>query len=209
MDVFDPTEIRENTLRVVKDVFAFAPDHLPLLDDFALRPVQVIADRILCLHVAAAVSYGLNREKARAWILEEGLAKSLAATERSFVFSGSGQVGVFRARIEGIWALAWLLSIVPDIDFSQECDVGLALELPDLKSGESSAAFRQRARLRSKREVAAECDLAYCLHWALRQTLLNRKRLPAAVAPDVVEERRRALEWAIADGSYDDISLDT
>ncbi len=66
-----------------------------------------------------------------------------------------------------------------------------------------------KARLRSDDQIVSAADLAYCLHWAIRQSELEGKRPPGKVPPYVVVERRRALEWLLSDEDWDDVPLDT
>ncbi len=81
--------------------------------------------------------------------------------------------------------------------------------LPNLKASEASAEFRNRVNPRSVAEVVVVCDLAYCLHWAIRQSELRRERLPGNLKPYVVLERRRALEWLLSQEAWDEVPLHT
>jgi hypothetical protein len=83
------------------------------------------------------------------------------------------------------------------------------LRLPDLKGNASSADFQSNAKLRPDEEIAAACDLAYCIHWAVRQSHLKGVKMSGKVQPYVVVERRRALEWLLTDASWEEVALDT
>lgn len=108
-----------------------------------------------------------------------------------------------------MWALAWALGLVQELDFWKDCDNGFVTMMPNLKTEESGEEVRSKSRLRPVDELASACDTAYCLHWAVRQSELEGKRPPDALKPYVVIERRRALEWLLGDEPWDALSLDT
>jgi hypothetical protein len=200
---------RSRSVARLAEVGINVPSSLPLLDDLSLRPAEEILDRLICLHAVAAVARGFDREKAYAWISQEGTLENLTQDERKLILTGAGDLDVFKVQVEGMWALSWVLSIVPRLDFWSGCDSRFVTMLPDLKKGESSSNFRARAQLRSEIEVGIQCDLAYCLHWALREAELKGSQPPRGLTPYIVTERRRALEWAIGTDAWDMISLDT
>jgi len=105
--------------------------------------------------------------------------------------------------------LAWALTFVPTFDFWHDCDSRFVALLPNLKISQSSDEWRQKARCRKTEEVVTACDLAYCLHWAVRQAEIAGKPTPARLKSYVVIERRRALEWLLGNDAWDAISLDT
>ena len=111
-------------------------------------------------------------------------------------------------QIEGMWALCWCLGIVPELDFSKPCSNDFVKLLPDLKRNEPGDEFRKKAVLRDPREVVAQCDLAYCLHWGVIHAELSGKR-QRAIKSYMIIERRRALEWMVSDDPWDELSLDT
>jgi hypothetical protein len=99
---------------------------------------------------------------------------------------------------------------VDELDFGRRCDDDFIAKLPNLKTGEPAAGFRRRARLREADEIGAELDLAYCLHWAVREASLAGNAPPPGMVPSyVVVERRRALEWLAGKDDWDATSLDT
>jgi hypothetical protein len=185
------------------------PSTLPLLDAGSLRNREEIVDRLLVLTAVAATSYGFDRSKALAWLAQEKLDGLLTQDEALFLKEGKGREEVFQVQIEGMWALAWCIALVQDLDFWQDCDSQFVSKLPNLKVGESGRKLRDAARLRPLKEVFAACDLAYCLHWALRQAEIDGARPPGGLKHYVVVERRRALEWTLGSDSWDAVSLDT
>jgi hypothetical protein len=81
--------------------------------------------------------------------------------------------------------------------------------LPNLKVSQSSGDFRKKAHPRPLEQVVAACDLAYYLHWAIRQAELSGKQPPGNLKSYVVVERRRALEWLLSKEDWDEVPLDT
>jgi hypothetical protein len=133
----------------------------------------------------------------------------LADSEEAFLIEGSGEVGSVQSKVEALQAFAWSLGIVKKMEFDQVCDNNLIKLFPDIKNDGNSDDFKSKSRLRDIKEIIAACDLAYCLHWAVTQAGLENKKLPNDVAPHVIVERRRALEWLLSQDGWDDISLDT
>lgn len=200
---------RSESLRRLAKAGIAIPATLPLIDDFSIRPMPEILDRIVCLNAVAAVAHGFNKDLAAAWLGREGVFDRLTDAERLLFDSSAADMQGFKIQVEGLWALAWIAGIVDDFDFWQKCDPAFATMLPDIKTAESSSSLRSRARLREAGEIGAEADLAYCLHWALREAELNHEATPAGLIPYIVVERRRALEWVIGNEGWESVPLDT
>lgn len=206
----DLKRIREQSIHTAKQLGVDVSSTLPLLD---ARPEMRSADeavsRSLAMNAAAAIAYGFDKAKVTAWLNQEALTDSLSEQEKRFVFEGMGQPDRFKVQVESIWALAWAMRITNELNFTKDCDNRFVTMLPNLKQSQSSADFRKKANPRPLEQVVAACDLAYCLHWAIRQAELSGKQPPANLKPYVVVERRRALEWLLSKDAWDEISLDT
>jgi len=202
-------QFRVKSLTWLSKVGISVPERLPLIDDFSIRPKGDILDRIICLNAVAAAAYGFDKIRAYSWLSQEKMLEKLTESERSFLISDVGNVDIFKTQVEGMWALAWIVNIVQSLDFWSQCDPHFVAMLPDLKTAESSSKFRARTHLRNKTEIGFEVDLAYCLHWFLRDAEINGNKLPKGVINYLVMERRRALEWAIGNEVWDGVSLDT
>ena len=113
-----------------------------------------------------------------------------------------------KRRVESLWALVWALGITPALDARTAASDLLVKMLPDLKTGEPSVGFRQRARLRPPKDLYAEADAHYLLTWEVRESELTRQ--PHPVDGAAAFDRRHALDWLIDRGlDWDDIPLDT
>lgn len=206
----DLKQIRGESIQTAKRFGVEILPTLPLLDaDLEMRSADKVVSRILAMNAVAAIAYGFDKAKAIAWLEQEALKGSLSEQEQRFVFEGMCEADRFKLQVEGMWALAWAMGIVNDLNFAQDCDNRFATMLPNLKQSQSSADFRRKANPRELEQVIAACDLAYCLHWAIRQAEISGKQLPAILKPYVVVERRRALEWLLGKEAWDEIPLDT
>jgi hypothetical protein len=76
-------------------------------------------------------------------------------------------------------------------------------------SSQPTGEIRGALALRPTTEIAAAADLAYCLHWAVRDARLNDRRAPSGLEELEVMERRRALDWLLGNDDWYSVSLDT
>jgi hypothetical protein len=206
----DLKRIREESIQSAKRLGVDVSPTLPLLDaGLEMRNADEAVSRVLTMNAVAATAYGFDKAKAIAWLNQEALTDSLSEQERRFVFEGVGQPDRFKVGVEGMWAIAWAMGIVSEMNFGKDCDNRFAAMLPNLKQSQSSADFRKKANPRPLEQIVAACDLAYCLHWAIRQAELSGKQPPANLKPYVIVERRRALEWLLSKEAWDEVPLDT
>lgn len=183
---------------------------LPLLDDICQpRSCSEIIDRALIISAVVASSYGFKKEVALRWLEQESLTKALSPLEQSFLNGSNESQRIFQGRVETLCAFAWSLSLLSEMDFSKSCPTHLVSLYPDFKKLESAERFKEAARLRSAQELVAVCDAAYCLHWALKESMLNGIKFKSNLSLVVVAERRRALEWILGKEDWDEITLDT
>lgn len=183
--------------------------HLPLLEKPAFtRPKEHIVHRIFAMLALAASSYGFDRKKALDWLEKEGGHSFLTKTEKEFLSGGQANRKQFMEQIEAMWALCWVIKIVPDLDFAKSCSGDFVKQLPDLKKMESGQTFLKKAEIRTPAEIVANCDLAFCLSWSVREEAIPVK-LQKTIKPYVIKERRHGLEWVLSDNDWDLIPLDT
>lgn len=203
-------QIRDGSIQAAKSLGVIISSELPLLDaSLKIRRTGEVVSRILTMNVVAAAAYGFDRSKAIAWLTEEGLIDSLSKAEKQLIFNGVGQPDRFKVQVGGIWALGWAMNIVNELNFGKDCDNRFVSMLPNLKQGQRSTDFREKVEPRLPEEIIAACDMAYCLHWAIRQADITGKQSPGNLKPYIVVERRRALEWLLHEDAWDDVSLDT
>ncbi len=206
----ETNSIRNVSIESAKKMGISVPYSLPLLDEpETTKSVFEVASRILVMHALAAAAYGFDRQKAIQWLSDESIIGYLTETEKRFLETGNGSTEIFMMQIEGMWALGWALSIVNTLDFLKDCDNRFVSMFPDLKKMQSASLFRKSLKLRTTKEILQKCDLAYCLHWAIVEASHSGKKLPTALKPYVIIERRHALEWLITPEDWVDTPLDT
>lgn len=201
---------RQSSVELAEQHGIRIPRSLPKLEPLSVtKDVSQVLDRLFCLNAVAAVAYGFSNHRARAWLDREGLLLSLTKEEADFI-GGDGSREPFQLVVEGAWALAWALRLVPSLDPWAGADAKFVHLLPDLKADEPTARLRERAgSLRSDGELMSALDLSYCLHWAVRDAALTGSRAPGQITGHVIVERRRALEWLFSDVRWDQLALDT
>jgi hypothetical protein len=206
----DLKQIREQSIHTAKQLGVVGLSTLPFLDTgLEMRSSEKSISRILVMNAVTAIAYGFDQAKAIAWLNQEALTDLLSEKEKRFVFEGVGQSERFKVQVESMWALAWAVGITNELNFVRDCDNRFVTMLPNLRLSQSSADFRKKANPRPLEQVVAACDLAYCLHWAIRQAEVSGKQLPGDLKPYVIVERRRALEWLLSKEAWDEIPLDT
>lgn len=179
---------------------------LPLLDsEFFSKTEAEIVERTLALFAVVGVSFGFKKNAAEAWLEKEGLTSILTETEKGFL-SGHGPSSIeIQSQVECLWALAWVLGLVDQIDYREVCRDDFISVFPDVLRLESSEKFRKRARRRVDEEIIRAVDLAYSMHWAA-----VAGSLPSQVVPGpVIECRRRALEWVVGQEDWDHVEMST
>ncbi len=202
--------VRRSSVQVAEQYGIRIPTSLPSLEPLSVArsPAQVL-DRLFCLHAVAAVAYGFSNSRVLAWLDREGLLRSLMEDEADLV-AGAGGRDRFQVVVEGAWALAWALRLVPVLDPWAGPDAAFVRILPDLKTDEPTTRLRGSVgSLRSVEELLPALDLIYCLHWATRDAALTGSPAPGELIPYVVVERRRALEWLVSEEQWDQLALDT
>lgn len=211
----DPQRVREASLRVLHQLGLPVPaTHFPLVwepgDEVELRPRAELESRVAVLNIVLARSFGMPPEKAMEWLLDAHLVDALTRPEWHFVVADEGDQFAFALHLEAVYALAWVMGLVRDLDPLRPSVDGLVERLPNLPEGESFTAWRSRTLTapREPGEVAALLDLYYCLDWAYLESERQRLPLPGTVDSNAIGQRRWALEWAVVfHGPYHDAPL--
>lgn len=210
MENFEITKrSRAVSVRVLSEFGISLPDYFPQIDYSRIRTKEEILRRLFSIHAVTACAYGLDKTIALDWLRNEKLLESLSSKEKDFLQSTNIDPNPVQFQVEAIWALAWSLKIVGDIDFKKPCSQHFVHLLPNLKVKENSEKFRGKISLRTENEIVDALDLYYCLHWWIRESELSHKEIPAFILPNLIVKRRRALEWLVGTEGWDDASLDT
>ncbi len=110
---------------------------------------------------------------------------------------------------EAYWAVVWSLGLVDDIKEANDiCDCQKAILL--VSQCKSYEDFRKQCHTRSVDEILDMLDLYYRYDWACVEKRVHPQTPIGNLNPEVVNERRRGLEWLVSEQSdWNEISLDT
>ncbi|WP_415648669.1 DUF4272 domain-containing protein [Stackebrandtia soli] len=183
--------------------FAVRYDHLPLVfspgEDVMLRPLRELESRAAILNIVQARVFDMPPPMAMRWLLDAHVLEELTPQEWQFIASGRGDARRYSEQLESLYALAWLLGLVPHLDPSSYCTDSLPTLMPDLRTAEPFTAWRARTlpSRRDARDVAEMLDLYCCLDWLCAESRQHGVRPPTALDESVIWHRRWALEWAV------------
>ena len=177
-----------------------------------IRTKDEIVDRALALCYIGLKSEGFKKD-----ILEKveeryTISSKLTPSEKSYVNSISPteqQTTDANWRYESLHVMLWALGFVDSLTFPDKiCKVE-----EDTRSirNHTEAEFRQKARLRSKKEILDQADLILRLNWACTNARIKNEPAPGHLDYSVVYERHYAFNWLIRylDQNWDDVSTDT
>lgn len=209
----DPRSVREKSKATAADLGYEVNSVVPLLEELTpVRSSKELADRLLGLFACVASAYGYSRKAARRWIEANGLWSAITESERRFLATGEAQKrSELLWRVEGLWCLAWAVSMHDALDVGKACADDFVTMFPPLDLNCDLTQFRSRLNLRSLEDLVEMLDLTYCLHWSIKSATLNGSPVDPTgpLSLRVIEERRRALEWVFDRTDWDEISLDT
>jgi len=203
-------DIRAGTWRRLAQFGVAEHAALPLLEDISPRSAKDVEVRALALYGYVATVFGFDRSRVRDWLAGEGLLDGLSRAEAEALEDVSGAPpATDRESVEALWTLLWTLGHVHGLDPTRWSDDDMVDLFPDVRGAESTKGFRAVSSLRDPSALIEALDLHYCLHWASRARLLDRRA--TKVLPEwALRQRRHALEWVLhPDEPWDDVTLDT
>ena len=112
-------------------------------------------------------------------------------------------------RYESLHVMLWALGFIDSLSYpDQVCNVA-----DDVKiiHGLSEQEFREKASLRTKKEILDQADLILRLDWACVNTRIENKPPPGNLNNSIVFERHHSLNWLIRymNQEWDDVTTDT
>ncbi|MFO0962164.1 MAG: DUF4272 domain-containing protein [Phycisphaerales bacterium] len=202
--------VRSRTAESLRALQLAVPSTLPTLGEVRiLRTQDDVVRRMMAMHATAASAYGYPRSETLGWLERFNCAAALTAGEHGFLASGAGSPAPFAAQIEGIWALAWVVSVVGEMHPLRPCSEDFVKLMPDIRVGESPDSLRASVSLRASAELAGALDLYYCIDWGIREASLRGRAADSRLSPAIITQRRRALEWVASQEAWEDLVLDT
>ncbi|HVF79429.1 MAG TPA: DUF4272 domain-containing protein [Solirubrobacteraceae bacterium] len=210
--------IREQSVRRLRRWKLSDPGSLPLHadEDFEwARDAASVATRCHAIAAALALAHRAPVQTVRSAIDEHDLESSMGTRELELVrvLEGDEEPDELTLQLlvdiswreEALHALLWVLRLVQDLPPDQMCPRQPVYErlAPGLDPGRA----RDDLKMRPLSEIAAMLDLYYCLHWHARKAQYHGDVWDYDLAPSVVLERRRALEWLFQDARWEDVDL--
>ena len=225
MDI-DVTNHRQAILKVLDEQGFHVSPSLPVKKTFDLRPAEEIGRRLWAIKaVVLWVCFeerDLASEKVHHYMKVNGLQPCLSGKETAICQTQRAEAHKLYMpdigwSLEGAWSLAWILGYKPAPDHSgfmiddehiktifYEFIPPITVSFADWLAGKKPARFE---------DIVFMEDILYCVHNAARSAVIGRKdTVPAAINPivngGVIQERRRALTWALSAGTnWDDTDV--
>jgi hypothetical protein len=182
---------------------------LPLLEEAVVsRSVREVGNRLLCMHVTAAVAFGFPPERARNWLDRERLTRDLSATETAYLDGSTSRIEAIKMQLYSIAALGWTVGLCK-LQFFQELPDNLISAFPNLIDDEGSNSFLSNLTFRPVAEIQEKRDLGLCLHWALVDAQVHLRDVKELkwLFPTIAQ--RQSLEWIFVREDWERVSLDT
>lgn len=211
--------IREQSVRRLRRWKLSDPGSLPLHGDGDfewVRSAAAVVDRCHAIAAALALAHRAPARTVRAAIDEHDLEPSMGARELELlrVLEGAEEpdeqtlqqlLVEVSWREEALHALLWVLRLVEDLPPDRMCPKQPVYE--ELAPGLDPRRAREDLQMRPLSEIATMLDFYYCLHWHARKAQYHGDVWDYEIAPGVVLERRRALEWLFQDACWEDVDL--
>jgi hypothetical protein len=181
-------------------------------EEVSIRTQDSVVDRALALFYIGLKSEGLEPEQLAQLDKEFGITAKLTPNEKAFAKAKqptAQQKIDANWRYESLHVLLWALGYIDSLSYPNKmCDVS-----DDVKIiyALKEKGFRQKAKLRTKKEILDQADLILRLDWACVDARTNGKQAPGGLDKGVVFERHHSLNWLIhyMDQDWDDVSTDT
>ncbi|HWB60173.1 MAG TPA: DUF4272 domain-containing protein [Chthoniobacteraceae bacterium] len=227
MDI-DVTNQRQAILKVLGEQGFTVSPSLPVKKTFELRPAEEIGRRLWAIKaVVLWVSFeeaDLSSEKVHLYVTSNALGRYLSKKESAILKepraeANKNHISEIGWAMEGAWSLAWVLGYKPAPDHAGEMIddehiKGIFYEfIPPITAGFADWLSAKTAA--PFEDIVFMEDIFYCVHNAARSAVIGRKdTVPEAFHPivngGVIQERRKALTWALSAGvAWDDTDVST
>lgn len=177
-----------------------------------IRSKDEVVDRALALCYVGLKSEGLEQKFLDKIDKDYSIAKKLTAEEKAY---GTAKEPTDQQKINANWryeslhVILWALGFIDTLNYPDKlCNVADDVKIiHDL----SETQFRQKAKLRSKKEILDQADLILRLDWACVNAGLKNTPPPSNLDKGVVIERHHSLNWLIhyLNQDWDSVTTDT
>lgn len=177
-----------------------------------IRTQDEVVDRALALCYIGLKSEGLEQKHLDQMDKDFGNAAKLSPNEKAYATAKQPteqQKIDANWRYESLHVLLWALGYIDTLSYPDKMcnvadDVKIIYELKE-------KGFRQKANLRSKKEILDQADLILRLDWACVSARVKNETVPSGLDKSVVFERHYTLNWLInyLNQSWDEVTTDT
>jgi hypothetical protein len=181
-------------------------------DSVAIRRKDEVIDRALALCFLGLKSEGLTAEELNKFDKDYNISPKLSPNEKKYAKAKEPtqqQTVDANWRYESLHVMLWALGFIDSLTYPDKMcvvadDVKHIFQLTENE-------FRQKARLRGKKEILDQADLILRIHWACVDARVKNAAMPGNLNASVVYERHYALNWLInyLNLDWDDVSTDT
>ena len=176
------------------------------------RTKDEVADRALAILYIGLKSEGLEKASLDEIDKKYGIMSRLSPEEKQYALAANPteqQKVNANWRYEGLHVMLWALSLIDSLSYPDTvCDVAADVKIiHDM----TEAQFRQKAKLRTKKEILDQADQILRIDWACVDARANGRPYPAQLNNDVVQERHHSLNWLIKymGQDWDNVGTDT
>lgn len=181
-------------------------------DKVTIRAKDAVVDRALALCYIGLKSEGLEQTYLDKMDKNLGISAKLSPNEKAYATAKrptEQQKIDANWRYEGLHVMLWALGFIDTLSYpNQMCNVADDVKIIQELGG---TRFREKAKLRSKKEILDQADLILRLDWACVSARVKNKTAPGGLDKGVVVERHHALNWLInyLQQQWDDVRTDT
>lgn len=173
-------------------------------DSVTIRTQDEVVDRALALCYIGLKSEGLEQKYLDQMDKNFNISLKLTANEKAYAIT---QQPTEQQKIDANWryeslhVMLWALGFVDTLSFpDQMCNVANDVSV---FRNVTEQQFRQKAKLRTKKEILDQADLILRLDWACVNAKVKDLPAPGKLDKGVVFERHHSLNWLISYLSQD------
>lgn len=181
-------------------------------DKVTIRTQDEVVDRALALCYIGLKSEGLEQKNLDRFDKDFDISSKLSPLEKAYATAlqpTEQQKTDANWRYESLHVMLWALGFIDSLNYpNQMCNVADDVKIIfTLKEQQ----FRQKAKLRSKKEILDQADLILRLDWACVSARVNGQPPPGHLDKGVVFERHHSLNWLISylNQHWDEVTTDT
>lgn len=181
-------------------------------DEVATRTQDEVVDRALALCYIGLKGEGLEQHQLDKMDKDYNIMAKLTENEKAYATAkqpGEQQNIDANWRYESLHVMLWALGFIDTLSYpDQMCNVANDVKIINNLTGQQ---FRQKAKLRSKKEILDQADLILRLDWACVSARIKNQPAPGNLDKGVVFERHHSLNWLInyMNQDWDNVTTDT